>query len=66
MFFLFRNCQRAYLRVVASRLMKKAMLEYASPYFLVDKNLHVGQAILITIRKTNRQGLKMMIVIDII
>ncbi|XP_037429579.1 uncharacterized protein LOC119295283 [Triticum dicoccoides] len=34
--------------------------------FLVDKNLHVGQAILITIRKTNRQGLKMMIVIDII
>ncbi|KAM3335814.1 hypothetical protein ACQJBY_029999 [Aegilops geniculata] len=34
--------------------------------FLVDKNLHVGQAILITIRNTNRQGLKMMIVIDII
>ena len=34
--------------------------------FLVDKNLHVGQAILITIRKTNRQGFKMMIVIDII
>ena len=34
--------------------------------FLVDKNLHVGQAILITIRKTTRQGLKMMIVIDII
>ncbi|XP_037489526.1 uncharacterized protein LOC119368339 [Triticum dicoccoides] len=34
--------------------------------FLVDKNLHVGHAILITIRKTNRQGLKMMIVIDII
>ncbi|XBI80455.1 hypothetical protein VPH35_089620 [Triticum aestivum] len=34
--------------------------------FLVDKHLHVGQAILITIRKTNRQGLKMMIVIDII
>ena len=31
MFFLFRNCQRAYLRVVASRLMKKAMLEYALP-----------------------------------
>ena len=34
--------------------------------FLVDKNLHVGQAILITIRNTHRQGLKMMIVIDII
>ncbi|KAM3261588.1 hypothetical protein ACQJBY_052328 [Aegilops geniculata] len=34
--------------------------------FLVDKNLHVGQTILITIRNTNRQGLKMMIVIDII
>ncbi|KAM3213271.1 hypothetical protein ACQJBY_065958 [Aegilops geniculata] len=34
--------------------------------FLVDKNFHVGQAILITIRNTNRQGLKMMIVIDII
>ncbi|XBI28771.1 hypothetical protein VPH35_052923 [Triticum aestivum] len=34
--------------------------------FLVDKNLHVGQTILITIRKTNRQGFKMMIVIDII
>ena len=34
--------------------------------FLVGKNLHVGQAILITIRNTNRQGLRMMIVIDII
>ncbi|XP_048560759.1 uncharacterized protein LOC125541374 [Triticum urartu] len=34
--------------------------------FLVDKNLHVGQAILITISNTNHQGLKMMIVIDII
>ena len=31
MFFLFRNCQRAYLRVVVSSLMKKALLEYALP-----------------------------------
>ena len=34
--------------------------------FLVGKNLHVGQAILITIRKTHRLGLRMMIVVDII
>jgi hypothetical protein len=34
--------------------------------FLDDNNLHVGQAILITIRNTHRQGLRMMIVIDII
>ncbi|KAF7037797.1 hypothetical protein CFC21_048091 [Triticum aestivum] len=34
--------------------------------FLVGKNLHVGQAILITIRNTHHQGLRMMIVIDII
>ena len=33
---------------------------------LVGKNLHVGQAILITIRNTNRPGLRMMIVFDII
>ncbi|KAM3214534.1 hypothetical protein ACQJBY_066811 [Aegilops geniculata] len=34
--------------------------------FLVGKNLHVGQAILITIRNTHRPGLRMMVVIDII
>ncbi|XBI99017.1 hypothetical protein VPH35_019178 [Triticum aestivum] len=34
--------------------------------FLVGKNLHVRQAILITIRNTHCQGLRMMIVIDII
>ena len=34
--------------------------------FLVSKNLHVGQAILITIRNTHRHGLRMMVVIDII
>ena len=34
--------------------------------FLVGKNLRVGQAILITIRNTNRPGLRMMIVFDII
>ena len=33
---------------------------------LVGKNLRVGQAILITIRNTNRPGLRMMIVFDII
>ena len=34
--------------------------------FLDGKNLHVGQAILITTRNTNRLGLRMMIVFDII
>ena len=34
--------------------------------FLDGKNLRVGQAILITIRNTNRPGLRMMIVFDII
>ena len=34
--------------------------------FLDDKNLRVGQAILITIRNTHRPGLRMMIVVDII
>ena len=34
--------------------------------FLVGNSLHVGQAILITIRNTHRQGLRMMIVIVII
>jgi hypothetical protein len=34
--------------------------------FLIGKNLRVGQAILITIRNTHRQGLRMMIVVDII
>ena len=34
--------------------------------FLVGKNLHVGQAILITIRNTHRLGLRMMVIIDII
>ncbi|XBI41154.1 hypothetical protein VPH35_125646 [Triticum aestivum] len=34
--------------------------------FLFGKNLHVGQAILITIRNTHRPGLRMMIVVDII
>ena len=34
--------------------------------FLVGKNLHVGQAILITIRNTHHPGLRMMVVIDII
>ncbi|SPT16175.1 unnamed protein product [Triticum aestivum] len=34
--------------------------------FFVGKNLHVGQAILITIRNTHRPGLRMMVVIDII
>ena len=34
--------------------------------FLVGKNLRVGQAILITIRNTNRPSLRMMIVFDII
>ena len=34
--------------------------------FLDGKNLHVGQAILITIRNTHRPGLRMMIVVDII
>ena len=34
--------------------------------FLVDKNLHVGQAILITIRNTHCKGLRMMIIVDII
>ena len=33
---------------------------------LIGKNLHVGQAILITIRNTHRPGLRMMVVIDII
>ncbi|KAF7067378.1 hypothetical protein CFC21_073279 [Triticum aestivum] len=33
---------------------------------LVGKNLHVGQAILCTIRNTHRPGLRMMVVIDII
>ena len=33
--------------------------------FLDGKNLRVGQAILITIRNTNRPGLRMMIVFDI-
>ena len=37
-----------------------------SKSFLVGKNLHVGQAILITIRNTHRPGLRMMVVIDII
>ena len=34
--------------------------------FLVGKNLRVGQAILITIRNTNRPCLRMMLVFDII
>ncbi|XBI90530.1 hypothetical protein VPH35_028130 [Triticum aestivum] len=34
--------------------------------FLAGKNLRVGHAILITIRNTHRQGLRMMIVVDII
>ena len=33
--------------------------------FLVGKNLHVGHAILITIRNTHRPGLRIMIVVDI-
>ena len=34
--------------------------------FLVGKNLRVGQAILIIIKNTHRQGLRMMVVVDII
>ena len=34
--------------------------------FLVGKDLHVGQAILITTRNNHRPGLRMMIVVDII
>ncbi|XBI27118.1 hypothetical protein VPH35_051655 [Triticum aestivum] len=34
--------------------------------FLIGKNLHVGHAILITIRNTHRPGLRMMVIIDII